>query len=176
MNKIDYTRKFIPINICVLTISDTRNKNNDKSGNLLCKKIITSKHNLLHKKIIKDDIKLIIKYLNTWTKKNKVDIIITTGGTGLTSRDSTPEAINKIANKIIDGFGELFRQISFKKIGTSSIQSRAIGAIINGKYVFALPGSPNACKDAWDEILKYQLDNRFRPCNFVELIPRISKK
>ena len=103
----------------------------------------------------------------------KIDIIITTGGTGLTGRDSTPEAIKEIADKTIDGFGELFRQISFNKIGTSTIQSRALGAVIKGTYVFALPGSKNACKDAWDEILKFQLDNRYRPCNFIEIIPRL---
>ena len=116
------------------------------------------------------------KYILNWSKDKMVDVILTTGGTGLTGRDSTPEAINKIADKIIEGFGELFRQISFKKIGTSTIQSRAIGAIVREKYVFCLPGSSSACKDGWDEILKYQLDYRFRPCNFIELMPRLKEK
>ena len=168
--------KFISLNICVLTISDTRKEGNDKSGNLLCRKIKSSKHKVYNKKIIKDEISTIIKYLKKYSHDKKVDIIITTGGTGLTSRDLTPEAIQKISNKIIDGFGELFRQISYKKIGTSTVQSRALGAIINGKFVFALPGSPTACKDAWDDILVHQLDNRVKPCNFVELIPRLKKK
>ncbi len=176
MKNINKNKKFIPINICVLTISDTRKNKNDKSGNLLCKKIKSSKHIVYDKKIVKDDVQLIRKYILNWSKDKMIDVILTTGGTGLTGRDSTPEAINKIADKIIEGFGELFRQISFKKIGTSTIQSRAIGAIVRGKYVFSLPGSSSACKDGWDEILKYQLDNRFQPCNFVELIPRLKEK
>ena len=176
MNTIDKKRKFIPVNITVLTISDTRNKKNDKSGKLLIEKIRSSGHNLKYYKIIKDDISLITRDLKFYTKNKNVDIIITTGGTGLTVRDSTPEAIEKIADKIILGFGELFRQISYKNIGTSTIQSRSLGAIINGKYIFALPGSPSACSDAWNKILKYQLDNRFRPCNFIELIPRLKNR
>ena len=176
MNKIDKTRKFIPVNICILTISDTRTEENDKSGNLLCEKIKLSKHKICEKKIVKDDISLIVKQIKKWSQNSLVDVIITTGGTGLTGRDSTPEVINQIADKLIDGFGELFRQISYKKIGTSAIQSRSLGAIINGKYIFALPGSPSACKDAWDEILCFQLDYRFRPCNFVELMPRLKEK
>ena len=176
MEKKDKSKKFIPINICVLTVSDTRNKKNDKSGILLCKKINTSKHKVYDKKIVKDNPSLIIKCLKNWSLDNKVDVIITTGGTGLTGRDSTPEAINKIADKKIEGFGEIFRLISFNKIGTSTIQSRAIAAIINGTYVFALPGSTSACKDAWDEILMHQLDIRHQPCNFIELIPRLKEK
>ena len=168
--------KFIPLNICVLTISDTRKNNNDKSGNLLCQKIKKSKHNVLEKKIIKDDVHLIIKQIKKWSKNKNIDIIISTGGTGLTGRDSTPEAITQIADKIIDGFGELFRMISYNKIGSSAIQSRSLGAIVKGKYIFTLPGSPSACKDAWDEILKFQLDIRFKPCNFAELIPRLKEK
>lgn len=176
MKKIDKKIKFIPINICVLTVSDTRNINNDKSGDLLSRKIKESGHNLYDKKIVKDDIKQITNQIISWSKINEIDAIITTGGTGLTNRDSTPEAIKMISSKTIEGFGELFRQISFKKIGTSTIQSRALGAIINGKYIFALPGSPSACNDAWDGILKYQLDYRFRPCNFIELMPRLKEK
>jgi len=176
MRNLDKSKKFIPVNICVLTVSDTRKKNNDKSGDLLCEKIKKSKHKVQEKKIIKDDVSLIIKQIKKWSKNQSVDIIITTGGTGLTGRDSTPEAILKIADKVIEGFGELFRLVSYKKIGSSAIQSRSLGAIVNGKYVFALPGSPSACKDAWDEILKFQLDNRFKPCNFVEIIPRLIEK
>ena len=176
MKKKEKYIKFIPVNICVLTISDTRKKNNDKSGDLLCKKIKKSKHKIFEKKIVKDDVSLIIKQIIKWSKNRNIDIIITTGGTGLTGRDSTPEAIMQIADKIIEGFGELFRLISYKKIGSSAIQSRSLGAIVKGKYVFALPGSPSACKDAWDEILIFQLDNRFKPCNFAELIPRLKEK
>ena len=169
-------KKFIPVNICVLTISDTRNENNDKSGKLLCKKIISCKHRVYEKKIIKDNINLITKTIKKWSEYDDVDVIITTGGTGLTGRDSTPEAVRKIADKIIEGFGELFRFISYKKIGTSTIQSRAIAAVINGTYIFCLPGSTSACKDAWNEILVHQLDIRYKPCNFVELIPRLNEK
>ena len=168
-------RKFIPINISVLTISDTRTLKQDKSGALLVKNIKKLGHNLYERKIIKDEVSLIKKTVLSWSKNKSIDTIITTGGTGLTLRDSTPEAINAISNKSIEGFGELFRQISYKTIGTSTIQSRALGAIVKGTYVFALPGSTNACKDAWEKILKYQLDNRFRPCNFVEIMPRLTK-
>jgi len=176
MSNIKNEKRFIPINICILTISDSRSETNDKSGKLLSKRIKSAKHIVYEKKIVKDDVSLIIKQLKQWAKLKDVDVIITTGGTGLTGRDSTPEAIKKISDKIIDGFGELFRQISYKKIGTSAIQSRAIAGIYKGKYVFTLPGSPSACKDAWDEILIYQLDYRFKPCNFVELIPRLKEK
>ena len=168
-------RKFIPINITVLTISDTRTLKQDTSGALLVKNIKKLGHNLYDRKIIKDEVSLIKKTILSWSKNKSIDAIISTGGTGLTLRDSTPEAINAISNKNIEGFGELFRQISYKKIGTSTIQSRALGAIVEGTYVFALPGSTNACKDAWEKILKYQLDNRFRPCNFVEIMPRLTK-
>ena len=168
-------RKFIPINITVLTISDTRTLKQDKSGALLVKNIKKLGHNLYDRKIIKDEVSLIKKTILSWSKNKSIDAIISTGGTGLTLRDSTPEAINAISNKNIEGFGELFRQISYKKIGTSTIQSRALGAIVKGTYVFALPGSTNACKDAWEKILKYQLDNRFRPCNFIEIMPRLIK-
>tara|TARA_B100001964_G_scaffold201845_1_gene229802 strand:+ start:29 stop:547 length:519 start_codon:yes stop_codon:yes gene_type:complete len=168
-------RKFIPINITVLTISDTRTLKQDTSGALLVKNIKKLGHNLYDRKIIKDEVSLIKKTILSWSKNKSIDAIISTGGTGLTLRDSTPEAINAISNKNIEGFGELFRQISYKKIGTSTIQSRALGAIVKGTYVFALPGSTNACKDAWEKILKYQLDNRFRPCNFIEIMPRLIK-
>tara|TARA_B100001123_G_C15344376_1_gene1036356 strand:+ start:1799 stop:2329 length:531 start_codon:yes stop_codon:yes gene_type:complete len=176
MEKKDKSKKFIPINICVLTISDTRDESNDKSGILLCNKIKLSKHIVYDKKIVKDNPKLISKYIKDWSSNKNIDVIISTGGTGLTGRDSTPETIKNLADKIIEGFGEIFRLISFKKIGTSTIQSRALGAIINGTYVFALPGSTSACNDAWNEILVHQLDIRHQPCNFIELIPRLKEK
>ena len=168
--------KFIAINIVLITISDTRKEKDDKSGKILEKKIIGLGHNVSSKIIIKDNFSLIKKTILNFANQKSVDAIITTGGTGLTGRDSTPEALEKISDKIIEGFGELFRQISFSKIGTSTIQSRAMGAVVKGTYVFSLPGSPNACKDAWDEILKYQLDIRHKPCNFVEIMSRLNEK
>ena len=170
------SKKFIPINIGLITISDTRTLKDDKSGELLKNRIINFGHNLLSRQIIKDDFDLIKKTILELVHNKLIDVIITTGGTGLTGRDSTPEVIESIANKKIDGFGELFRQLSYAKIGTSTIQSRAIGALIQGTYIFALPGSTSACKDAWDEILQFQLDNRYRPCNFIEIMPRILEK
>ena len=173
---IDISKEFVPINIAVLTISDTRNSETDTSGALLKERINSAGHICIEKKIIPDDIKIIIETLSTLSNKSEIDCIITTGGTGLTGRDTTPEAVNKIAHKIIDGFGELFRQISFSKIGTSAIQSRALAALINTTYVFCLPGSKGACKDGWDEILQYQLDIIHQPCNFVEIMPRLNEK
>ena len=164
------------VNIALLTVTDTRTIDTDKSGAILVKKIKESKHNLIDRKIVKDEKDKIKKILLEWIKKDSLDVIITTGGTGLTGRDSTPEAISEIAEKIIDGFGELFRQISYTKIGTSAIQSRALGALIKGTYVFVLPGSTSACKDAWDNILQFQLDNRYRPCNFIEIMPRLQEE
>ena len=173
---IDNKIKFISINIVLITISDTRKEEDDKSGKILEKRIIGLGHNVSSKIIIKDNFSLIKKTILNFANKKSVDAIITTGGTGLTGRDSTPEALEKISDKIIEGFGELFRQISFSKIGTSTIQSRAMGSVVKGTYVFSLPGSPNACKDAWDEILKYQLDIRHKPCNFVEIMGRLNEK
>ena len=173
---IDTSLDFVSINIAVLTISDTRNSETDTSGALLKERINSAGHHCIEKHIIPDDVKLIKETLLQLSKKNEVDCIITTGGTGLTGRDTTPEAVMEIANKNIEGFGELFRQISFSKIGTSAIQSRALAALINTTYVFCLPGSKGACKDGWDEILQYQLDIRHRPCNFVEIMPRLSEK
>ena len=173
MNKIDDSIKFIPINIALITISDSRSEENDKSGNLLKERIINFGHILYTKKIIPDDIETIKSTLIELSKNKDVDVIITNGGTGLTGRDSTPEAVIELSNKIIDGFGELFRLKSYDKIGTSTIQSRAIAGLINHTYVFSLPGSPGACKDGWDEILKYQLDIRHKPCNFIEIMPRL---
>ena len=175
MSPIDTNRSFISINIAILTISDTRTLKNDSSGDLLEERIKNFGHKIFDRQIISDDIQVIKKTILSLSSNKLLDTIITTGGTGLTGRDSTPEVINEIANKIISGFGELFRQISFEKIGTSAIQSRALGALIGGTYVFALPGSTNACKDAWDNILRFQLDNRYRPCNFIEIMPRLQE-
>ena len=170
------TENFISLRIAVLIISDTRNERSDKSGKILEKRILDSGHQISEKFFIKDDEKKIFENLKILVSNKKTDVIILTGGTGLTGRDSTPEAVKKILDKEIPGFGEIFRFLSFQKIGTSSLQSRALGGLANNKFLFALPGSPNACKDAWDKILKYQLDSRTRPCNLVELIPRLSEK
>ena len=164
------------INIALLTITDTRTMENDKSGEILVKKIKEQKHNLVDRKIVKDEKDEIKKILLEWTKKNNLDVIITTGGTGLTGRDITPEALKEISDKEIPGFGELFRELSYKTVGTSAMQSRACAVLAKGKYVFALPGSSGGVTDAWDKILKYQLDINHKPCNFVELFPRLKEK
>ena len=176
MDNIDKSIKFIPINIGLITISDTRDENNDKAGNLLKEKISNLGHYVYKKIIIRDDLNIIKKTISDFASNPKIDAIITTGGTGLTGRDSTPEAILELSNKIIEGFGELFRQLSYNKIGTSTIQSRAIAGVINYTYIFSLPGSPSACRDGWDFILKYQLDIRHKPCNFIEIMPRLKEK
>ena len=173
---IDTSLDFVPINIAVITISDSRTKENDTSGDTLEKRITEAGHIMIKRTIIPDDVSQIKDTLNTMSKEENIDCIITTGVTGLTGRDTTPEAVNEIASKQIDGFGELFRQVSFEKIGTSAIQSRAVAALINSTYVFCLPGSTGACKDGWDEILQYQLDIRHKPCNFVEIMPRLNEK
>ena len=164
------------VNISLLTGTDTRPIENDKSRAILVKKIKESDHKLIDRKIVKDEKNEIKKILLEWVKKDNIDIIISTGGTGLTGRDITPEAINEIADKKIPGFGELFRELSYKTIGTSAMQSRACAVLSNGKYIFALPGSSGGVKDAWDGILKYQLDINHKPCNFVELFPRLKEK
>ena len=164
------------VNIALLTVTDSRTLKTDKSGSILAKKILKAKHNLLDRKICKDEKKDIKKILKQWLKKKKIDVIITTGGTGLTGRDITPEAVEELADKRIPGFGEVFRTISLKTVGTSSIQSRACAVLAKGKYIFALPGSSGGVKDAWDQILKYQLDINHKPCNFVELFPRLKEK
>ena len=164
------------VNIALLTVTDTRTIENDKSGAILVKKIKESDHKLIDRKIVKDEKNEIKKILLEWVKKDNIDIIISTGGTGLTGRDITPEAINEIADKKIPGFGELFRELSYKTIGTSAMQSRACAVLSNGKYIFALPGSSGGVTDAWDGILKYQLDINHKPCNFVELFPRLKEK
>ena len=173
---IDTSIDFVAINIAIVTISDSRTMANDTSGNTLEKRIVNSGHKMIERTIIPDDVIKIKDTLEKMSRKKEVDCIITTGGTGLTGRDTTPEAVKEIASKHIDGFGELFRQVSFEKIGTSAIQSRAVAALINSTYVFCLPGSTGACKDGWDEILKYQLDIRHKPCNFVEIMPRLNEK
>ena len=164
------------VNIALLTVTDTRTFKNDRSGTILVNKITKAIHNLIDRKICKDNKKDIKKILKKWLKKKKIDVIITTGGTGLTGRDITPEAINEIADKHIPGFGEVFRTLSLKTVGTSSIQSRACAVLAKGKYIFALPGSSGGVTDAWDKILVHQLNIKHKPCNFVELFPRLKEK
>jgi molybdenum cofactor biosynthesis protein B len=164
------------VNIALLTITDSRTIENDKSGSILVKKIKESNHKLIDRKIVKDEKNEIKKILLEWVKEDSLDVIITTGGTGLTGRDITPEALEEIKDKGIPGFGELFRELSYKTIGTSAMQSRACAILANGKYIFALPGSSGGVTDAWDGILKYQLDINHKPCNFVELFPRLKEK
>ena len=164
------------VNIALLTVTDTRTIDNDKSGAILVDKIKGANHNLTDRKICKDNKDEIVLILKEWLKNEKIDVVISTGGTGLTGRDITPEAIREIADKEIPGFGELFRELSYKTIGTSAMQSRACAVLANGKYIFALPGSSGGVTDAWDQILKYQLDINHKPCNFVELFPRLKEK
>ena len=164
------------VNIALLTVTDSRTFDTDKSGAILVKKINEQKHKLIERKLVKDEKELIKKVLSEWIKKDNIDVIITTGGTGLTGRDITPETIKDLADKEIPGFGELFRELSYKTVGTSAMQSRACAVLANGKYIFALPGSSGGVTDAWDGILKYQLDINHKPCNFVELFPRIKEK
>jgi len=164
------------VNIALLTVTDTRTIENDKSGKILIEKIKEQKHILFDRKIVKDEKEKIKEILLEWIKIEKLDVIITTGGTGLTGRDITPEVIKDISDKEIPGFGELFRELSYKTIGTSAMQSRACAVLANGKYIFALPGSSGGVTDAWDGILKYQLDINHKPCNFVELFPRLKEK
>ena len=166
---------FVPINIAVLTVSDTRSLLSDKSGEVLIKRIQTAGHHVVFRTIVKDRVSLISTQLKKWIKSPKIDVIIATGGTGITGRDVTPEAFASVWEKEIPGFGELFRWISYNKIKTSTIQSRACAGVANGTYLFSIPGSTGACKDAWDNILKDQLDVRHKPCNFIELIPRLNE-
>ena len=169
-------RDFIPVNIALLTISDTRTIENDTSGKVLRERVLSAGHQLADQQIVADDIYQIRALISQWIANPNVQAVITTGGTGLTGRDGTPEAVKVLLDKEIEGFGELFRQISFQDIKTSTIQSRAVGGVANGTFVFCLPGSSGACKTAWDDILKEQLDARHRPCNFVELMPRLLEK
>jgi molybdenum cofactor biosynthesis protein B len=175
MSRIDESRPFIPVRIAVLTVSDTRSLAEDKSGDTLVARIAEAGHTLADRAIVRDEIPDIAARLRAWMADPGVDVVISTGGTGLTGRDVTVEAHRSVYEKEIDAFGTLFTMISFGKIGTSAIQSRACAGVAGGTYLFALPGSPGACRDAWDEILKPQLDMRHRPCNFVEIMPRLDE-
>jgi len=170
---IDLARTFKPINIAVLTVSDTRGPHNDTSGDILVERVRTAGHNLVNRAIEKDDADVLEQLLNCWIDDPEIDAIISTGGTGLTGRDVTPEALDRVKTRDIPGFGELFRMLSYHTIGTSTVQSRACAVVARGTYIFALPGSNGAVKDGWDGILAEQLDSRNRPCNFVELMPRL---
>lgn len=170
---IDKTRTFKPLTVAILTVSDTRTAANDTSGDTLQQRAEAAGHVVKARTLIHDSQSAISNQIMTWAQDPDIHVVLTTGGTGLTHRDVTPEAIRDIMDKEIEGFGELFRWISFKIIATSTVQSRALGALVGDTYVFALPGSTGACKDAWDQILLFQLDNRHRPCNFAELIPRL---
>lgn len=175
MPGIDEKRPFLPVNIAIMTVSDTRTTDTDKSGNILQKCIDEAGHRVAARVIIPDDFDQITAQLKKWIADPKTDVVISTGGTGVTGRDVTPEAFKSVFDKEIEGFGELFRRLSYELIGTSTIQSRALGGVAGGTYLFALPGSPGACRDGWNGILKQQLDNRYRPCNFVELMPRLNE-
>ena len=168
-----YNVDFLPINISIVTISDTRNLENDKSGNVLVQRVQNSGHKILSRKIVKDDFDQISELFQKMINDKNIDVIISTGGTGLTGKDITPEVMETLFEKSIDGFGEMFRWLSFAKIGTSALQSRALAGVTKGTYIFCLPGSPSACKDGWDDILVHQLDIRHKPCNFVEIMPRL---
>lgn len=175
MSKIAETREFIPISIAVLTVSDTRTIADDKSGDTLVARIAEAGHRLGARAIVPDDKERIAGQVREWTLDPEIDVVITTGGTGFTGRDVTPEALEPLFDKKMDGFSEVFHRISYDKIGTSTIQSRATGGVANATYIFVLPGSPGACKDAWDGILKAQLDYRHMPCNFIEIMPRLDE-
>jgi molybdenum cofactor biosynthesis protein B len=172
---IDKRKSFVPVRIALLTVSDTRSLVNDKSGSVLVERIETSGHQVVGREIIRDDRQQIRSQLENWIKSATVDVIISTGGTGLTGRDVTVEAHRDVYEKEIEAFGTIFSIVSMKTIGTSAIQSRACAGVASGTYLFALPGSPSACKDAWDEILTFQFDYRHLPCNFVELLPRLNE-
>ena len=175
MSRIDETLEFIPVRIAVLTVSDTRALADDKSGQTLVDRIAAAGHHLADRKIIRDERALIADQLRAWCADDRVDVVISTGGTGLTGRDVTVEAHRDVYEKEIDAFGTIFTIVSMQKIGTSAVQSRATAGVAQGTYLFALPGSPGACRDAWDEILGRQLDFRHRPCNFVEIMPRLDE-
>jgi molybdenum cofactor biosynthesis protein B len=175
MARLDENRPFIPVRIAVLTISDTRVLADDKSGSTLANLVTEAGHTLADRAIVKDDVAAIRAKVLSWVASPDVDVVITTGGTGFTGRDVTPEAVRPLFDKEIEGFSTVFHMVSFGKVGTSTIQSRACAGLAGETYVFCLPGSPGACRDAWNEILKWQLDNRHRPCNFVEIMPRLSE-
>lgn len=173
MPNIDETKPFVAVNIAVLTVSDTRTFEDDRSGDTLVQRLTDAGHILADRRIVTDDVAEIVAVLRTWIADEQVDVVLSTGGTGVTGRDVTPEAFESVFEKKIEGFGEVFRYLSYQKIGTSTIQSRAVAGVAGGTYLFAVPGSTGACKDAWDGILANQLDIRFRPCNFVEIMPRL---
>jgi molybdenum cofactor biosynthesis protein B len=173
MPGIDESKSFLAVNIAVLTVSDSRDLGSDRSGAALQERIEAAGHKLAAREIVKDDAAAIKDLVAKWIADPAIDVVIATGGTGVTGRDVTPEAFQALYDKEIPGFGELFRQLSYAKIGTSTMQSRATGGVAKGTYLFAVPGSPGACRDAWDDILRWQLDSRFRPCNLVELMPRL---
>ena len=175
-HRVDEAIAFVPVRIAVLTVSDTRDASNDTSGDTLAARIADAGHKLAGRAVVKDDVAAIRAQLEKWIDDSKVDAVISTGGTGLTGRDVTVEAIKPLFEKEIDGFSAVFHAISYEKIGTSTLQSRACAGVAKGTYIFALPGSTGAVKDGWDEILKYQLDIRYRPCNFVEIMPRLGEK
>ena len=175
MNRIEESRPFIPVGIAVLTVSDTRTPDDDRSGDTLVARIEKAGHVLKARTIVTDDKEKIAAQVRRWTLNPQIDVIITTGGTGFTGRDVTPEALEPLFEKRMDGFSEVFHRISYDKIGTSTIQSRATGGVANATFIFVLPGSPGACKDAWDGILEAQLDYRHMPCNFIEIMPRLDE-
>lgn len=175
MSRIDETRSFIPVGIAVLTVSDTRASDDDVSGNTLCERVEKAGHRMIERAIVTDDIAAIRAKVGEWVNNAAIDAVITTGGTGFTGRDVTPEALEPLFDKRMDGFSHVFHHLSMGKIGTSTVQSRATAGIIKTTFVFVLPGSPGACKDAWDGILALQLDYRHRPCNFVEIMPRLDE-
>ncbi|HEY3919123.1 MAG TPA: molybdenum cofactor biosynthesis protein B [Stellaceae bacterium] len=175
MPRIDETRPFLAVNIAILTVSDTRREADDKSGQTLIDLVTAAGHRVTARHIVKDDQAAIVAQLKAWIADPGIDVVISTGGTGVTGRDVTPEAFHAVYEKEIAGFGELFRFLSYQKVGTSTVQSRATAGVAGGTYLFALPGSPGACRDGWDDIIKHQLDNRHRPCNLVELMPRLQE-
>ena len=175
MSRIDISKEFIPVRIAVLTVSDTRSLEDDRSGDILVQRLTDAGHSLAARDIVTDDRELIAAKLRVWCESADVDVIVSTGGTGLTGRDVTVDAHRDVYEKEIEAFGTVFTHVSMAKIGTSAVQSRACGGVAQGTYLFALPGSPGACRDAWDEILAFQLDYRHMPCNFVEIMPRLEE-
>jgi molybdopterin adenylyltransferase len=175
MPKLDPNRPFIAVRIAVLTVSDTRTPKEDKSGDTLAEMIAAAGHTVAARAIVKDDVETIRAQVRVWIADAAIDVVISTGGTGFTGRDVTPEAVRPLFEKEIDGFSAVFHMLSYDKVGTSTIQSRACGGLAQGTYIFCLPGSPGACKDAWNGILVHQLDNRHRPCNLVEIMPRLEE-
>ena len=175
MPRIDESRPFLAVSIAVLTVSDTRGEADDVSGRTLVELITAAGHRVAARRIVRDDQAAIIAALEAWIADPAIDVVIATGGTGVTGRDVTPEAFHAVYEKEIAGFGELFRWLSYQKIGTSTLQSRATAGVAGGTYLFALPGSPGACRDGWEDIIKHQLDNRLRPCNLAELMPRLQE-